>query len=146
MPTPATMPPAGADGLPYIDVATLIGTIVADQVEVTLDDGIDYLIADLAGDPLWQNQPPTIDPNLYILAGFDHCHLDIVRVYLDHDHRTIGIDLADTTREPRTVGWWASTKLAALLRPEDTTTLAAHQVHAATDPLCDAIYDLTPWA
>ncbi|MFD3870299.1 hypothetical protein [Streptomyces sp. NPDC058623] len=146
--TQDTMPPPGEDGLPYLDVSTLLGTVVSEPAETTLDDGIDYLIADLAGDPLWQGAQPSIDPALYVLAGFDHHHPDTVRVYLDHDARTIGIDLSvrSETGAPRTVGWWAATKLIALLRPEDIATLAAHRVHGVTDPLCDAVYDLTNWA
>ncbi|MFG2616992.1 hypothetical protein ACGFXC_05160 [Streptomyces sp. NPDC048507] len=103
----------------------------------TADDGIDYLIADLAGDPLWQNAMPSIAPALYILAGFDHHHPDTVRVYLDHDDRTIGIDLAvrDTTGAPRTVGWWAYTKLAALLRPVTSRYgTALHQPRGSGSP------------
>ncbi|MFF5705684.1 hypothetical protein ACFY7H_24845 [Streptomyces sp. NPDC012794] len=73
---------------------------------------------------------------------------DTVRVYLAHGNRTLGIDLAvrDDTGTPRTVGWWAASKLIALLRPEEPTTLAAHRVHDARDPLCEAVYDLTNWA
>ncbi|MFF5707265.1 hypothetical protein ACFY7H_32975 [Streptomyces sp. NPDC012794] len=85
-----------------MDVALLVGTVVPEAAEVTLDDGIDYLIADLAGDPLWQNSPPSIDPDLYVLTGFDHHRPDTVRVYLAHDNHTIGIDLAvrDDTGTP----------------------------------------------
>ncbi|MFZ3492378.1 hypothetical protein ACODT5_03905 [Streptomyces sp. 5.8] len=46
--TPDTIPPTGEDGLPYVDVATLVGTVVSETAEITMDDGIDYLIADLA--------------------------------------------------------------------------------------------------
>ncbi|MFJ8016983.1 hypothetical protein [Streptomyces sp. NPDC096339] len=141
------MPPAGEQGLPYVDVAPLIGSVVPDGGEVTLDDAIDYLIADLSGDPLWKGEPPSVAPDLYVLAGFDHRRPGIVRVYLDHQNRTIGIDLPianDGT--PRPVQWWASAKLIALLHPEEPTTLAAHRVHGAPDPLCEAVYDLTRWA
>ncbi|MEV7617563.1 hypothetical protein [Streptomyces sp. NPDC089799] len=146
--TGQTIPSSPAGGFPHVDVADLVGTVVPEGTEVTLDDGIDYLIADLAGDPLWQNALPSVDAELYVLAGFDHHRPDTVRVYLAHEDRIIGVDLAVRydTGAPRTVGWWASTKLIALLRPEEPTTLAAHRVPDARDPLCEAVYDLTNWA
>lgn len=138
---------AERQGIPYVDVAELVGSLVPAAAEVTLDDGIDYLIADLVGDPLWHDAMPSAAPELYVLTGFDHHHPDVVRIYLDHEGRTIGVDLPlsdDGTLRP--VQWWASAKLIALLHPEEPTTLAAHQAHDAHDPLCEAVYDLTDWA
>lgn len=62
---------------------------VSVAAEVTLDDGIDYLL----GDPLWHDATPSAAPGLYVLTGFDHHAPGVVRVYLDHEGRTIGIDL-----------------------------------------------------
>ncbi|MFF4580520.1 hypothetical protein ACFY15_19335 [Streptomyces sp. NPDC001373] len=138
---------AERQGIPYVDVAELVGSVVPEAAEITLDDGIDYLVADLAGDPLWHGATPSAAPELYVLAGFDHHHPGVVRVYLDHEGRTIGVDLPLTdhgTLPP--VQWWASTKLIALLHPEEPATLAAHRTHDALDPFCEAVYDLTNWA
>ncbi|MER6216103.1 hypothetical protein ABT213_18840 [Streptomyces sp. NPDC001674] len=138
---------AERQGTAYVDVAELVGSVVSEAAEVTLDDGIDYLIADLAGDPLWHGATPSVAPELYVLAGFDHHAPGVVRVYLDLEGRIIGVDLPlsdDGTLRP--VQWWASAKLTALLHPEEPTTLTAHQLHDAHDPLCEAVYDLTDWA
>ncbi|MEU8437269.1 hypothetical protein AB0F18_31105 [Streptomyces sp. NPDC029216] len=134
-------------GDPYVDVAELVGSVVPEAAEVTLDDGIDYLIADLAGDPLWHAATPSVAPELYVLTGFDHHAPGVVRVYLDHEGRTIAVDLPlSDDGALRPVQWWVSAKLVALLHPEEPTTLAVHQNHSAQDPLCEAVYDLTDWA
>ncbi|WP_329404887.1 hypothetical protein [Streptomyces melanogenes] len=117
--------------------------------ELTEQDALDYVIGDLTGDPLWHEAAASAAPDLYRLVGFDLRTRAVVRVYLLCDYGTIGVDLAlydaDTGRA-RNVGWWAATKLIAILNPDDGETLAAHRVYVTTDPVCDAVYDLTNWA
>ncbi|GHF41765.1 MULTISPECIES: hypothetical protein [Streptomyces] len=130
------------------DTLTEAGVLPHDA-DVTDADSLDYVIGDLAGDPLWHGAAGSAAPDLYRMVGFDAHSPGFVRVYLVRDGRTIGLDLAtrDTkTAEPRTVGWWASTKLIALLNPDDEQTLAAHRRDDADDPYCEAVYDLTEWA
>ncbi|MET9606719.1 hypothetical protein ABZZ17_16830 [Streptomyces sp. NPDC006512] len=127
-------------------MAELVGSVVPEAAEVTLDDGIDYLIADLVGDAFWHDATPSAAPELYALTGFDH-HPGAVRIYLDHEGRTIGVDLPLSDNGTlRPVRWWASTKFIALLYPDEPTPLAAHETHDTHDPRCEAVYDLTGWA
>ncbi|WP_225827119.1 hypothetical protein [Streptomyces naphthomycinicus] len=130
-------------------------TLIADGVipvaaETTADDSLDYVIGDLLADPAWHGQHSPA-PELYQLIGFDLMAEDRLRVYLDLPYapRTIGVDLAvvdEDSGKPRSTGWWASTKLNAILTPDEPTTLAVHLVPDARDPNCDAVYDLTHWA
>ncbi|WP_055495233.1 hypothetical protein [Streptomyces sp. TP-A0356] len=130
-------------------------TLIADGVipaasETTTDDSLDYVIGDLLADPAWPNRHSPA-PELYQLIGFDLMTEERVRAYLElpYSPRTIGIDLAvvdEETGMPRSTGWWASTKLNAILTPDEPTALAAHLVPDAEDPNCDAVYDLTHWA
>ncbi|KOG74975.1 MULTISPECIES: hypothetical protein [Streptomyces] len=133
-----------------IDTTTLAEAgLLPDDIEVMPEDSLDYVISDLAGDPLWHEVTASAAPELYTLAGFDLYSLGVVRVYLLHDGRLIAVDLSTTDTEtsgPRNVGWWASTKLIAILNPNDKLTLAAHRVTDANDPHCDAVFDLTRWA
>ncbi|MEU9983537.1 hypothetical protein [Streptomyces sp. NPDC050856] len=138
------------DGRRVIDVSTLVsaGDLPRDA-DVTAQDTLDYVISDLAGDPLWHDAAASAAPDLYQLVGFDLRTPTVVRVYLSNDNRTIGVDLAlydSETGLPRNVGWWASAKLIAILNPDDHETLAVHRVQVAVDPVCDAIYDLSRWA
>ncbi|MCB5163932.1 hypothetical protein LG634_03655 [Streptomyces bambusae] len=142
----------GAAGVVGADELAAAG-VLPEAVEVTADDGLDYVVADLVGDPYWHAPAGTVAPDLYRLTGFDLRERGVVRLYLDlPDRGTVGIDVA--TAEPagadgaepgalRPVGWWASTKIIALLNaPESLEALRV----AATDPHCDAVYDATAWA
>lgn len=137
-------------GQRVVDVGHLVeaGKLSKDSA-VTGQDSLDYVIADLAGDPLWHDAAASIDTDLYCLTGFDLRTPSVLRVYLLYCRGTIGVDLAlhdaDTGRH-RNVGWWASAKLIAILNPDDHETLAVHRVHVVVDPACDAVYDLTRWA
>ncbi|GHG60260.1 hypothetical protein [Streptomyces griseocarneus] len=142
---------AGAYAEPeVIDAATPAEAgVLPHDAEVTGADSLDYVLGDLADDPLWHGAAGSAAPDLYRMVGFDAHSPGIVRVYLVGDGRTIGVDLAtrDTkTAEPRSVGWWASTKLIALLNPDDEQTLAAHHRDDTDDPCCEAVYDLAEWA
>jgi hypothetical protein len=121
--------------------------IVGDQTEVSPDDALDFVVADMAGDPLWNNGEASVEPDVYVLVGFRRLDADRVRIYLRHGERITGIDLATVDREsghPRVPGWWASTKVVAILR--DAETLAVHASPTAEDPYCDRVHDLTTWA
>ncbi|WP_225849909.1 hypothetical protein [Streptomyces sp. HPF1205] len=121
--------------------------IVSEEISPTLDDALDFVIADLVGDPLWHDAAASIAPEIYTLVGFRLLNENSVRVYLRYDAEVIGVGLSvldRTSGHPRSTGWWASTKVVAILR--DAATLAAHVVPAADDPYCDAVYDLTRWA
>ncbi|QCX81758.1 hypothetical protein C9F11_40890 [Streptomyces sp. YIM 121038] len=145
------LPPVRDDeDLPVVDLADVESAgLLARDIEVTAQDALDYVIADLVGDPLWHDAAASAAPDLYRLVGFDLRTPAVLRVYLWCDYGTIGVDLAvydDDARRPRSVGWWASTKLIAILNPDDRETLPAHRADGVTDPLCDAVYDLTEWA
>ncbi|MEU4065900.1 hypothetical protein AB0F25_26365 [Streptomyces wedmorensis] len=131
-----------------LDTLTAAG-VLPDGVEVTVDDGLDYVVADLVGDPYWHASQATVAPDLYHLVGFDTRHHGVVRLYCALPERgVIGIDVGTTDPESgamRPVGWWASTKLIALLNPEAPESLEALRVPAAEDPHCDAVYDATVW-
>ncbi|WP_405861923.1 hypothetical protein OG361_40845 [Streptomyces sp. NBC_00090] len=136
-----------ADVLTAEDLA--MAGVLPDEVEVTEDDGLDYVVADLVGDPYWHEPPAGAAPDLYRLAGFDARDHGVVRLYLAlPDRGTIGIDVATTDSESgaaRPVGWWASTKLIALLNPDAPESLADLRAPDADDPYCDAVYDATAW-
>ncbi|MGW1912641.1 hypothetical protein ACWCQS_18435 [Streptomyces sp. NPDC002076] len=133
-----------------VDGETLIADgVIPAATETTADDSLDYVIGDLLADPAWHSQHSPA-PELYQLIGFDLMTEDRVRVYLalPYSPRTIGVDLAvvdEETGKPRSTGWWASTKLNAILTPDEPTTLAVHLVPDARDPNCEAVYDLTRW-
>lgn len=137
------------DGVAVVDaVALLKQENFPDEPEVTLEDGVDYVIGDLCGDALWHETPASAAPDLYRMVGFDLRTSDTLRVYLSHQNQVIGVDLAvrdGETGQPRIVGWWASAKLMALLRPDDPASLAVHKVPDTGDPICEAVYDLTRW-
>lgn len=129
-------------------VDLLASGILLPDGEVSPDDSVDYIIADLVGDPLWYEAAASAYPELYELAGFDLRSRDTLRVYLLYKGRAIGVDLATVDSEsgaPRSVNWWAATKLVSAISPEDSTLLA-HEEHGAEDPHCQAVYDLTNWA
>ncbi|MEU5404300.1 hypothetical protein ABZ348_34015 [Streptomyces sp. NPDC005963] len=138
------------DGVALVDAAAVLEREgFPDEPEVTLEDGVAYVISDLCRDALWHEAPASAAPSLYRIVGFDLRPSGALRVYLSHQNRVIGVDLAvrdSETGQPRTVGWWASTKLTALLRPDDPASLAAHKVSDTGDPVCEAVYDLTRWA
>ncbi|MEU6687729.1 hypothetical protein [Streptomyces sp. NPDC046832] len=140
----------GDDGVAVVDAAAVLEQeSFPDEPEVTLEDGVDYVIGDLCGDALWHETPASAAPGLYRMVGFDLRTSDTLRVYLSHQNRVIGVDLAvrdGVTGQPRIVGWWASAKLTALLRPDDPASLAVHKVPDTEDPICEAVYDLTRWA
>jgi hypothetical protein len=139
------------DEAQVVDGESLIADgVIPAAIEATADDSLDYVVGDLLADPAWHSQHSPA-PELYQLVGFDLIAEDRVRVYLalPYAPRTIGIDLAvvdEETGRPRSTGWWASTKLNAILTPDEPTTLAAHRVPEAQDTNCDAVYDLTRWA
>ncbi|MEU2251262.1 hypothetical protein [Streptomyces sp. NPDC019224] len=123
--------------------------VLPDAVEVTEDDGLDYVVADLAGDPYWHEPTAGVAPELYRLIGFDTRDRGVVRLYLELPGReTAGIDvdtIASRSGELRPVGWWASTKLIALLNPDAPENLADLRVPGVDDPYCDVVYDATAW-
>lgn len=137
--------PAGT----VIDGARLLASgVLLPHGEVSPDDSVDYIIADLVGDPLWYEAEASAYPELFELTGFDLRSRDTLRVYLLYKGRTIGVDFATVDSESgasRSVNWWAATKLVSAINPEDSTLLA-HEVHGAEDPYCQAVYDLTNWA
>ncbi len=132
-----------------LDRLTAAG-VLPDEVEITWDDGLDYVVADLVGDPYWHDPAATVAPDLYHLVGFDTRGRGVVRLYLALPERgTIGIDVATAdpeSRESRPVGWWASTKLIALLNPDASESLEALRIPGAIDPHCGGVYDATAWA
>ncbi|AJF67733.1 hypothetical protein [Streptomyces vietnamensis] len=132
-----------------LDTLTAAG-VLPDAVEVTLDDALDYVVADLVGDPYWHDYAATVAPDLYRLVGFDTRDRGVVRLYLALPERgTIGIDVGTTdseSGESRPVGWWASTKLIALLNPDAPESLEALRVPGVLDSHCDGVYDATAWA
>ncbi|MEU8619435.1 hypothetical protein [Streptomyces sp. NPDC048623] len=136
-------------GVLDLDALTAAG-VLPDAVEVTADDGLDYVVADLVGDPYWHAPAATVAPDLYHLVGFDTRHHGVVRLYCALPERgVIGIDVGTTDPESgafRPVGWWAATKLIALLNPEAPESLEALRVPEAEDPHCNAVYDATAWA
>jgi len=138
------------ESLPVADAAALAAEgRLSPEIEVTPQDALDYVVADFVGDPLWHDAPASAAPDLYRLVGFDLRTPAVLRLYLECGYGTIGVDLAvfdEDAQPPRSVGWWASTKLIAILNPDDHETLPAHRVEGAKDPLCDAVYDLTRWA
>ncbi|MFD4828997.1 hypothetical protein ACFWPV_03925 [Streptomyces uncialis] len=140
----------GEDGVAVVDAAAVLEEErFPDEPEVTLEDGVDYVIGDLCGDTLWHEAPASAVPDLYRMVGFDLLTSSTLRVYLSHHSRVIGVDLAvrdSETGRLRNVGWWASAKLMTLLRPDDPDSLAVHQVPDTEDPACEAVYDLTRWA
>ncbi|MEU7283448.1 hypothetical protein AB0A69_32420 [Streptomyces sp. NPDC045431] len=148
----------GLAGIPYehghrhavVDVEELVARgEVSQDIEVTPSDGLDYVVGDLVGDPLWHGAAASVDSHLYRLIGFDLRTPDVVRVYLARGDRVLGVDLAvrdDESGQPRLVGWWASAKVIAILNPDAPETLAAHRVLVMSDEVCDEIYDLTRWA
>ncbi|URM89105.1 hypothetical protein LUW75_02740 [Streptomyces sp. MRC013] len=140
----------GDDGVAVVDAAAVLGKEgFPDEPEVTLEDGADYVVGDLCGDALWHGTPASAAPGLYRMVGFDLRTSDTLRVYLSHQNRVIGVDLAvrdGGTGRPRIVGWWASAKLTALLRPDDPASPAVHKVPGTGDPVREAVYDLTRWA
>ncbi|MFF5454777.1 hypothetical protein ACFY40_26635 [Streptomyces sp. NPDC012950] len=119
-------------------------------VEVTTDDGLDYVVADLFGDPYWHAPAATVAPDLYHLVGFDTRHHGVARLYCALPERGfIEIDVGTTDPESgafRPVGWRASTKLIALLNREASESLDALRVPEAEDPYCNAVYDATSWS
>ncbi|MFF5634920.1 hypothetical protein [Streptomyces sp. NPDC012825] len=133
------------------DVLTLAGLtatgVLPDEVEITWDDGLDYVVADLVGDPYWHDPAATVAPDLYHLVGFDTRDRGVVRLYLALPARgTIGMDVATAdpkSRKSRPVGWWASTKLIALLNPDASESLEALRVPGAVGPHCGGVYDAT---
>jgi hypothetical protein len=137
-------------GHPVVDVAQLLERgEVSQDIEVTATDALDYVVGDLIGDPLWHDAAASAAPDLYRLVGFDLRTPAVVRVYLARGDRVIGVDLPvrdDESGQPRMVGWWASTKVIAILNPDAPETLAVHRVHGLTDEVCDEIYDLNRWA
>ncbi|MER5502596.1 hypothetical protein ABT096_36140 [Streptomyces sp. NPDC002561] len=113
------------------------------MVEVTADDGLDYVVADLVGDPYGHAPAAAVAPDLYHLVGFDTRHHGVVRLYCALPERGfIGIDVGTTDPESgtfRPVGWWASTKLIALLtrrRPKALMPSALLRPKAPTAMLC----------
>ncbi|WP_030559241.1 hypothetical protein [Streptomyces aureocirculatus] len=138
------------EGLRVVDIAGLEAAgLLTRKSEVTAQDALDYVIADLVGDLLWHGAAASAAPGLYHLVGFNLRTPAVLRVYPTCDYGTVGVDVAlydDDTRQLRNVGWWASAKLMAVLNPDDRETLPAHRVDEAADPLCDAVYDLPGWA
>ncbi|GGZ39158.1 hypothetical protein GCM10010387_36570 [Streptomyces inusitatus] len=128
----------GDDGVAVVDAAAVLEQeSFPDEPEATVEDGVDYVIGDLRGDALWHEAPASAVPGLYRIVGFDLRTSDTLCVYPSHQNRVIGIDLAvrdSETGRPRTVGWWASAKLMALLRPEDPESLAVHKVPGTEGP------------
>ncbi|MEE4545669.1 hypothetical protein V2S66_27340 [Streptomyces sp. V4-01] len=121
--------------------------VIGAEIATTEDEAVDFIVGDLAGDPLWHDAAGSIEPDVYTLAGFQQIDEKVVRVYVHHAGRVIGLDLAAQNRKatgPRSPGWWASTKIVAILR--DEATLAAHRSTGTDDPFCDALFDLTRWA
>lgn len=132
-----------------VDAGPLLAAgLLPDEAGADGDDALDYVIADLVGDPLWAEARATVAPELYTLTGFVRSAPGAVRVYLGHDGRVIGVDLATCGGDgtPRMPGWWASAKLLAILNPGDAATLEAHRAADRPDPYCEAVYDLTAWA
>ncbi|MEU8765306.1 hypothetical protein, partial [Streptomyces sp. NPDC048659] len=65
-----------------LDLGTLTAAgVLPDAVEVTADDGLDYVVADLVGDPYWHAPAATVAPDLYYLVGFDTRQHGVVRLY-----------------------------------------------------------------
>lgn len=121
--------------------------IINPQITTSDDDAMDFIVGDLAGDPLWHDAAGSIEADVYTLAGFQQMDEKVVRVYVHSAGRVIGLDLAVQNRKgtgPRSPGWWASTKVVAILR--DEATLAAHRITGSDDAFCDALFDLTRWA
>ncbi|AUY49358.1 hypothetical protein [Streptomyces sp. CB01881] len=131
-------------------VPLLAAGLLAQEVRADVDDALDYVIADLGGDPLWHGARASVAPDLYTLTGFVRRAPGVARVHLDHGGRRIGVDLATSAGDgrPWVPGWWVSAKLTAVLGPRDAATLAAHRdrSRSAADPSCEAVYDLTTWA
>ncbi|WP_406204751.1 hypothetical protein OH807_29405 [Kitasatospora sp. NBC_01560] len=145
--------PPGAPADPFCGRALDAGPLLAagllpDEAGADGDDALDYVIADLVGDPLWSEARATVAPELYTVTGFVRPAPGAVRVYLGHDGRTIGVDLATSGADgtPRIPGWWAAAKLVAILNPMDAPTLEARRATDRPDPYCEAVYDLTTWA
>lgn len=121
--------------------------VISRDIGSNLDDALDFVIADLVGDPLWHDATASVAPEIYTLVGFRIVGERSVRTYLRYGAGVVGIGFSvvdGASGSPRSTGWWASTKLVAILR--DEATLEAHRVPDAEDAYCDAVYDLTRWA
>ncbi|MET8969192.1 hypothetical protein [Streptomyces hydrogenans] len=83
-----------------LDSLTAAG-VLPDEVEITWDDGLDYVVAALVGDPYWHDPAATVAPDLYHLVGFDTRDRGVVRLYPTSPERgTIGSDVATADPKP----------------------------------------------
>lgn len=125
-----------------LDTFTAAG-VLPDVVEITADDGLDYVVADLVGDPYRHAPAATVAPDLYHIVGFDTRHHGVVRLYCALPERGfIGIDVGTTDPESERSDPWvggpppSSSRSSTRRRPKALMPSAFLRQKTPTAMLC----------